>query len=1212
MENNLRKVIQKRVYDVISHKYGVLIVMCGVIAVTVSCIHFGETMVEWSTEKYAAVFNSFSDNIVGRSFRERLCLPVPIDVVYTWVNGSDPEMLIQLKRVKMEMEEELNTSRIHRNSKGETVCVFSNCLVTNIVLIDPMLPSNMTVSDLETYMPVFSDAKKIFKVTAPLGTANMTAVAFSNETYVEAVLNSTVWIAGMKRTLRRGYITSDWTIQNSMMLPDLILMSGFPYNLTGDELKAKLPEKHRKGIEAIQVFSEKGVAVVLAPNREDFLYILDHTNFTIDGKEPTLNAANLVWDLRDFSRDEDISASRFEDNDELRYSLRSIEKNAPWVRHIYIVTNGQIPYWLNLENPRVTIVTHEEIFVNKSHLPTFSSPAIEGHIHQIPGLSDKFIYMNDDVMFGREVWPDDFFSYSTGQKVYLTWPVPNCQEGCPSTWIRDGYCDKACNNSECEWDGGDCNGTSAQHGAGPWHGVGGWRSDQTGYCHSGCANNWMADRYCDTSCNVRQCGFDAGDCGVINFNQLYQIELLENQTSYTLPRGETVGFFNMTNFMTTFGAIDTAEQDENKVIRAVAIAKKFKVMTFVIHSGHNETRIYFQLNGKKENVTNVKKQMNFTLMVDTSVKIEPIDYSHGKNDTDSKSTATNKTSAGNKTEEYDLNTVKFEDISSDKQSPHIVFRQIEIPVAEKPMPSNLTILPLPVYLMHELDELNKEFKEGEITDLGYQQSLQLLWIKFLNSPKEDHVNASSLLKKPASYRLSPSRVAKDGKGKVGHLFHKVGGAPPLNKTGGFRRKQNLTNANLNAPRRHLLTINEEQDSFDDGVEGLPYSMFDMNKINTETGAFPWEKGMFADLQKKKEKLDQQESYVVGSHQGRRLLDTFGDSLRHVNRLYNKAFGYHARKVPAHMPHMIDKNIMAEMLERFPEEWAATSSHKVRSSTDMQYAFSYFYYMMGVREEITVEMFFDEIDTDKSSILSDREIRTLATRLYDLPLDLQTLTKIEQTFINCSRQLPAELINQSAVLEQEVYYEKDMPQVTRNLFIHCDQMVQIVRSNFKAKQKYKYTELDDTEVTFKMIKTNISSVVGQLDDVRKHPKKFICLNDNIDHGHEQAKTVKAILQDFYESFFPIQSQFELPRDYRNRFLHVNELREWRNYRDWLKFWTQVALSMLVLFTIASFFADKIEAAQRRFGRRRINVSNPTNNSDTNESSSTPFKMSIESV
>ena len=55
----------------------------------------------------------------------------------------------------------------------------------------------------------------------------------------------------------------------------------------------------------------------------------------------------------------DLAASRFEDNEELRYSLRSLEQYAPWVRRIFIVTNGQIPYWLNLDNPRVSIVTHE-------------------------------------------------------------------------------------------------------------------------------------------------------------------------------------------------------------------------------------------------------------------------------------------------------------------------------------------------------------------------------------------------------------------------------------------------------------------------------------------------------------------------------------------------------------------------------------------------------------------------------------------------------------------------------------------------------------------------------------------------------------------------------------------------------------------------------------------------------------------------------------
>ena len=43
----------------------------------------------------------------------------------------------------------------------------------------------------------------------------------------------------------------------------------------------------------------------------------------------------------------------------MRYSLRSVASHAPWVRRIFIVTNGQIPSWLNLDNPRVTLVTHE-------------------------------------------------------------------------------------------------------------------------------------------------------------------------------------------------------------------------------------------------------------------------------------------------------------------------------------------------------------------------------------------------------------------------------------------------------------------------------------------------------------------------------------------------------------------------------------------------------------------------------------------------------------------------------------------------------------------------------------------------------------------------------------------------------------------------------------------------------------------------------------
>ena len=57
------------------------------------------------------------------------------------------------------------------------------------------------------------------------------------------------------------------------------------------------------------------------------------------------------------------------------------------------------------------------------------------------------------------------------------------------------------------------------------------------YCNAGCANNWLADRYCDQACNNKQCGFDAGDCGLDNFHRLARIDLQPNVTEYSLPKG---------------------------------------------------------------------------------------------------------------------------------------------------------------------------------------------------------------------------------------------------------------------------------------------------------------------------------------------------------------------------------------------------------------------------------------------------------------------------------------------------------------------------------------------------------------------------------------------------------------------------------------------------------------------------------------------------
>lgn len=107
---------------------------------------------------------------------------------------------------------------------------------------------------------------------------------------------------------------------------------------------------------------------------------------------------------------------RFRDNDELRYSLRALERFFPGHGHIYIVTDNQAPTWLR-PSERLTLIDHSELIPAKS-LPTFDSGNIESYIHRIPGLSERYFYFNDDVFFGAPVDLADWF-WTGG--VYAAW-----------------------------------------------------------------------------------------------------------------------------------------------------------------------------------------------------------------------------------------------------------------------------------------------------------------------------------------------------------------------------------------------------------------------------------------------------------------------------------------------------------------------------------------------------------------------------------------------------------------------------------------------------------------------------------------------------------------------------------------------------------------------------------------------------------------------
>lgn len=92
--------------------------------------------------------------------------------------------------------------------------------------------------------------------------------------------------------------------------------------------------------------------------------------------------------------------NRHVSHSELRYCLRSLHDHAPWVRCIYLVTDGQRPSWLR-DHPKVVIVDHARI-IPAAYRPTFNSHVIEAWLHAIPGLAEHFLYLNDDVMLSRD------------------------------------------------------------------------------------------------------------------------------------------------------------------------------------------------------------------------------------------------------------------------------------------------------------------------------------------------------------------------------------------------------------------------------------------------------------------------------------------------------------------------------------------------------------------------------------------------------------------------------------------------------------------------------------------------------------------------------------------------------------------------------------------------------------------------------------------
>lgn len=101
-------------------------------------------------------------------------------------------------------------------------------------------------------------------------------------------------------------------------------------------------------------------------------------------------------------------SARFRNMDIFQYWFRAVEQYAPWVNKVFLVTNGTFPKWINDKHPKLVLVRHSD-YIPEEFLPTFNSHTIELFMHRIKGLSEQFVYFNDDCFLNAPVLPEFFF-----------------------------------------------------------------------------------------------------------------------------------------------------------------------------------------------------------------------------------------------------------------------------------------------------------------------------------------------------------------------------------------------------------------------------------------------------------------------------------------------------------------------------------------------------------------------------------------------------------------------------------------------------------------------------------------------------------------------------------------------------------------------------------------------------------------------------------
>ena len=141
---------------------------------------------------------------------------------------------------------------------------------------------------------------------------------------------------------------------------------------------------------------------------------IDAVILWVDGDDENHKAKMLPY-IEDKTKLKSVKfRTRYNQVNEIKFTIDSILKYAPYIRNIHIITDNQTPDFLKNRNGdtynKVSIVDHTVVFEGyEEYLPTFNCRPIETCLYRIPNLAEHFIYFNDDFFLINDTKPTDFF-----------------------------------------------------------------------------------------------------------------------------------------------------------------------------------------------------------------------------------------------------------------------------------------------------------------------------------------------------------------------------------------------------------------------------------------------------------------------------------------------------------------------------------------------------------------------------------------------------------------------------------------------------------------------------------------------------------------------------------------------------------------------------------------------------------------------------------